>query len=102
MLVDKAGDVITTSKLDSDGSRMIIKKEQEVGSHFEANAKERNESATGWQGDMHKVASIPVVVFEDMCKIAGCNLMKPENRGRLIAMLNDRDFLKLRTKEGRL
>ncbi|MDX1300086.1 MAG: hypothetical protein R3260_17860 [Pseudomonas sp.] len=102
MLVDVDGDVITTSKLDSEGSRMIIKKEQEVGGHFDANAKERNENATGWKGDMHKVASIPVVVFEEMCKVAGCNLMKPENRDMLIAMLNNRDYLKLRTKEGRL
>lgn len=102
MLVDRYGDILEVSKLDADGSRMVIKRTQDVQPYFDANAKERSSDTGGWKGDLHKVASIPLVVFEAMCKEAGCNLLAPEHRQTLISMLNNRDYLRLRTKEGRL
>lgn len=102
MLVDRHGDMIETIKLVDDGKRVVRKLTQDVEPYFEANARERSETAGGWKGELHKVASIPLVVFEQMCKEAGCNLLKPENKGKLIAMLNNKDYLKLRTKEGRI
>lgn len=102
MLVDRYGDVITTSKLDSDGKTMVIHKEQDITEHLKANAEARANDDGNWQGDFHHVASIPFVVLEEMNKEAGCNLLKPENRAKLVAMLNNKDYLKLRTKEGRI
>lgn len=102
MLVDQHGDMIETIKLVDDGKKVVRKLSQDVQPYFEANARERAEATGDWRGDLHKVASIPLVVFEQMCQEAGCNLMKPENRGKLVAMLNNKDYLKLRTKEGRI
>ena len=102
MLVDRWGDVLEVAKLDADGSRMVKKYTQDVDPYMKANAAERANDSGDWKGDFHKVASIPEVVFMNMCREAGCNLLKPENRDKLVAMLNNKDYLKLRTKEGRI
>lgn len=102
MLVDRHGDMIETIKLSDDGKKVVKQLSQDVQPYFEANARERIDNTGGWKGDFHKVASIPLVVFEQMNKEAGCNLLKHENRDKLIALLNSSDYLKTRTKEGRI
>jgi hypothetical protein len=99
MLIDVHGDVIETTTI-KDG-RVVRHRSQDVEGYFKRNAAERAEGA-GWKGDFHKVASIPLVVFEEMCKQAGVNLLAPEHKPKLMAMLNERDWLKVRTKEGRV
>lgn len=82
-----------------------INKSQEVSGLFANNLQQRN-SSRGWKQDWHKVASIPLVVVElwrEELKAKGYSNPDPlakENNVWLMAKLNSKDFIKLRTKEG--
>jgi hypothetical protein len=82
-----------------------INKSQDVSGLFANNLEQRNKSR-GWQGDWHKVASIPevvVIAWREELKAKGYNNPDPlakENNVWLMAKLNSKDFIKLRTKEG--
>jgi hypothetical protein len=62
----------------------------------------RNNESGNWKGDMHHVASIPLTVWQNWWQEFGGNPMAPENKPRLMKKLNDRDWLKLRVKSGRV
>lgn len=87
--------------------KIFIKKHQEVDSMLDLNAVDRNHSS-GWKGDMHKVASIPMIVVDqwrEELKLKGyqeCDPFHKTNKTWLIARLNNSDFGKLRTKDGNL
>lgn len=87
--------------------QITIKTEQDVQKVFDANAEKRNGN-NGWKGDMHHVASIPVVVVQmwrEELKKSGAPNPDPfakENRTFLVAKLNNGEYGKLRTKEGRI
>lgn len=102
MLIDQHGDTITYTKYDDMTGKMVKKRVQDLDPYFKSNAQDRANDTGGWQGDMHKVASIPLVVYEEMCRVAGCNLMKKENHKLFVAMLNDPEWMKIRTKAGRI
>ena len=102
MLIDNHGDVKTFTQYDENANKMIQRRVQDVDPYFKSNARARATDTGGWKGDMHHVASIPLVVFEDMCRVAGCDLLKKENHSRFVAMLNDPDWMKVRTKAGRI
>ena len=97
-----------TYNKDASSGKIYIKKEQEVESIFTANSQDRIASGSGWKQDFHKVASIPLIVVEmwtNEMKAAGhknCNPMHKDNNVWLMAKLNSSDFLKLRTKEGKI
>lgn len=89
--------------------KFSIKKTQNVDGILRANIAEQNAIGNGsWKGDMHKVASIPLVVWEEWIKelrAMGAQHHDPghnSNRNFLIAKLNNRDNSKLRTKSGRI
>ncbi len=75
---------------------------QDVSGFLKQNKEASNNNSSGWKGEMHEVASIPPIVWNQWWKEFGGNPMAKENRKRLIAKLNNTDFSKLRTKEGRL
>jgi hypothetical protein len=100
-IIDVNGDIIETYT-DLGNGKFAIGKHQDVSGYLNKNQRERNEAQSGWKGDMHKVASIPLVLVEKWCKEAGCNVLEPKNRHILMAKLRDRDFSKLRTKEGKI
>lgn len=87
--------------------KVTIKKTQDVEGVFNANTRLRNGN-TGWQGEMHHVASIPVVIIDmwrEELKAKGVPNPDPlakENKTFLIAKINNSEFGKLRTKEGRI
>ena len=83
-----------------------INKSQNTQPITDHNKNERNQVSAGWQGDWHKVASIPPIVIEmwrEELKAMGgrdINPLAKSNEKWFIAKLNSSDFLKLRTKEG--
>ena len=84
--------------------KIIISKSQDVENTLKHNQIDRINNGS-WKGDMHKVASIPVIVAEkwiNELRMAGRNtsLFCAENKPFLIAKLNSLEFQKLRTKEG--
>jgi len=64
----------------------------------EANRDMRNAASKGWQGDWHKVASIPLNVYYDQLHEA---VMQDDMR-HVSRFLNDADNRAWRTKEGRV
>jgi hypothetical protein len=87
----------------------IIRKHQNTDAIFDANAREINSNiSSGWQGDMHKVASIPLIVV-DMWReelkakgLVNCNPLHNDNKLFFIAKINSSEWSKLRTKPGRI
>jgi len=94
--------VVDTFHYDEMTGISTIKKTQDVEPYLKQNQIERNAQETGWKGDLHKVATVPIVLIEKWNKEFGCNILKKENRHLLMLKLNDRDNSKLRTKEGRI
>lgn len=106
----------TTSKLidyDSKGNALVHHYDDEtnVGTFevkedaapiLDLNQKKQNSESGNWKGDMHHVASIPPTIWAEWTKEFGGSPMLPENQPRLMKKLNDRDWLKLRTKTGRV
>ena len=106
--IDPASGLVETFDQDKMTGKITVKKFQEVDTLFDANAADRNSSGAGWQGEFHKVASIPLIVVEmwwGELRAKGVSNPDPfckDNKPWLIAKLNNRDWQKLRTKEGRI
>lgn len=101
-ILDVNGDIIETSHYDEDSDRLVIKKTQDAKPYLDQIQKERSDQVEGWKGDLHKVATVPLVLVEEWCKEFGCNILAKENRHLLMLKLNDSQYSKLRTKEGRI
>lgn len=86
----------------TEDGKTVLKKTADVGKELDLNAADRNSAQSGWKGDMHKVASIPLIVVEQWWKELGSDPFAKQNRKWLIARLNSGDWSKLRTKEGNL
>lgn len=102
-LLDNIDGVKTYHALDN--GKTIIKTAQDVDPLLDINQEARSNQSRGWKGDMHHVASIPFVVYEQMLREIGYNWKQPmnkEEKHKLMIMLSSRDWAKLRTKEGRL
>lgn len=79
-----------------------IQTTQDVAPILKRNKQLKNDSPEHWRGDMHHVASIPLVIWQQWWRELGSDPMAKENRAWLTARLNNRDWCNLRTKEGRL
>ena len=64
----------------------------------EANRDMRNAASKGWQGDWHKVASIPLNVFHDRLAEAS----RQGDDAYISRFLNDSDNRAWRSKDGRI
>lgn len=79
---------------------------QDVDPFFNYNKAQLDNATRGFKGDMHKMASIPLVVIEiwrEEMKLAGyddTNPLSSKNRKFLLSKLNSPDWNKLRTKQG--
>ena len=82
--------------------KSIIQTVQDVEPLLDINKRSLANSDKGWQGDMHHVASIPLVIWEQWWQEFGSDPMSKENQPKLFAKLNNKDWCKLRVKEGRL
>lgn len=90
-----------------DGRKITIHKSADISKELAANRVDLNQSKSGWKGAFHKVASIPPIMLEmwaEELKRKGKdpNPLSTANRAFLIAKLNNREYSKLRTKEGNL
>ena len=80
----------------------IIQTSQDVKPILDRNDALRNNGSGNWKGDMHHIASIPMVVVQQWWKELGGDPFSKKNRPFLIKKLNDRDWYRLKTKEGNL
>ena len=92
----------------NDNGQTIIQKTQDTRGIVAANRYELQHTRGGWQGDMHKVASIPLIIIDqwrEELKARGapdCDPLSTNNRSFLIAKINSSEWSGLRTKEGRI
>ena len=97
-----------TEHFHQEGNKITIKKTGDAGVRFEQNNVEKLNAKSGWKESFHKVATIEPIMIETWrmeLELKGADNTNPlasENRTFLLAKLNNRDFSKLRTKEGRL
>ena len=84
--------------------KFTISYHEDVQPLMDANKAERNNASENWKGDFHKVASIPMTIIIEWSKEVGggMNILKPENKKKFVAKLNDPDFVNLRTKLGNI
>lgn len=90
--------------------RNVIRKHQNTDAIFDANVRELNGHSSGnnWGGDLHKVASIPLIVVdmwrEELKKkgLVNCDPLHNDNKTFFIAKINSSEWSKLRTKQGRV
>jgi len=85
----------------NDGT-FTIQTRQDVDPFLDENAQARSLASGGWKGEMHEVASIPPIVWHMWWKELGDDPGARRNRTWLAAKLNSKEFLKLRTKEGKM
>lgn len=80
-------------------------KEQDVEPILDRNARKRSEN-TSWKGEWHEVAEVPVVTLMSWLSEWGVTyrqfLTDEHIKAKVLARLNSNEFLKLRTKEGRI
>lgn len=94
--------------LKNDKGQNVIQKTQNTDAIIKANQQEMNYHTNGWRGDMHKVASIPLIIVEqwrEELKAKGNHNPDPlhtDNRSFLIAKINSSEWSSLRTKQGRI
>lgn len=89
-----------------EGDKNIIRSVQDIDQNLKLNDIDRNNASSGWKGNFHKVASIPLIVLEQWrneLKAKGaddCNPLSKANRQFFLAKLNDYNYKRLRTKDG--
>lgn len=93
----------------NDKGQTVIQKHQNTDAIVNANRQELNANVdSNWRGDMHKVASIPLIIVDmwrEELKARGhhnCDPLHTENRAFLIAKINSSEWSALRTKSGRI
>lgn len=92
-----ADDGVVTYMHDVEDGKFGIEQVQDVAPTLEGNKRQANDAATGWKGEYHHVASLPLAVATDL-----------RNKGilddwqALKRWLSDSDNRFFRTKEGRL
>lgn len=93
---------------DKTSGKLTVQKSQITDGLIDANLKEASTKQAGWRGDMHKVASIPLIIAEkwrEELKARGepdTNPFSRANKKFLIAKINSSEFVKLRTKHGNI
>lgn len=87
--------------------KITIHKSQNTSELLDLNLAEQDVS-NSWKGDMHKVASIPLIIIEMWREeliakgATNPNPLHKDNKAFFIAKINSGDWSKLRTKRGRI
>tara|TARA_Y100000310_G_C20481386_1_gene714833 strand:+ start:479 stop:814 length:336 start_codon:yes stop_codon:yes gene_type:complete len=104
--IDQQTGIIET--FEKEGNKIRIGKKQDVNPFLQSNQLEMANESGNWQGNWHKVASIPPIVIEmwtEELKAKGAPCVNPldaKNKQWLIAKINSGDWSKLRTKSGNI
>lgn len=91
-----------------EGNQITIHKTGDAGVRFEQNNIDKLNAKSGWKESFHKVATIEPIMIDrwrmelELKGADDTNPLSKNNRPFLMAKLNNRDYSKLRTKEGRL
>lgn len=100
---DAASNTTETFHFDPADDHLYVEVTQNVAPILDENKAFMCDAADGWQGDMHRVASIPHSLLPEMQKKGimdmGGRIM---DKAALKRFLNDRDNLWLRTRPGRV
>lgn len=82
-----------------DGEKTVFRIDTPVDATLEENARARNDAPTGWKGDWHRIASVPMQLLYD--RNLGLNeaILQGDDK-YLSKWLNDGDNRAWRTKEG--
>lgn len=94
----------TTLEFDRNTGLHTLRHTQDVTSIIDANKRAQVDSIGQKFGDFAKVASIPYSVVLEWKQKYGINAMSPspEDKIRMVALLNDPDYAFLRTRGGKL
>lgn len=95
--IDELTGAVETFSYDENDETFTIARSEDVEPLIEMNRYIANETPSNWRGDMHRVASIPAVIVEELQRKGILN--DPE---RLRHWLNDRDNQVFRTRPGRV
>lgn len=90
---------------DTNNDRLVVNTIQDISDVLEANKQARNTSAKPVFGSevFNKVASIPnIVVAQWLREDPPLDIFNPDHQKRLRARLNSREYLYLRSMEGKL
>ena len=82
-----------------DGEKTIIRTDYPVAQAIEHNTLHRNSASSGWKGDWHRVASVPLNLAHGGGLVEAMNQHDDKFISRF---LNDSDNAAWRTKEGRV
>ena len=86
----------------------IIKSSQDIEAVLNENTIKRNQSQSGWKGDLHHVASVPMIMkvkWDKELKDKGAsntNCFAKEHELFFMNKIRDYNFSKFRVKEGRI
>ena len=102
---DSQTDIVEKYSKNADG-KIQIYQTQDVKPFLEHNKQFEDANSKGFQGDWHRMASIPpivVVQWTEELKKMGADCVNPidiKNRKFLLGKLNSSDYAFLRTKQG--
>lgn len=91
-----------------ENGKMHIQKFQDIDPLLKLNKDELASSSSGWKGDLHKVAEIPMIMIDIWAKelrakgYPNTNPLAKENKAFFIAKLNSRDWQSVRVKDGNI
>lgn len=101
-----ASDPLTGSQTimhyDHDTEDISLEEVQDVTDIVEHNKRLLNDAESGWKGDMHKIASIPLSVYYDLKKRGIIDDPDDPKQAKFKKWLEDPDNRVFRTKAGRL
>lgn len=95
--IDPLTGAVETFHMDDDADHFTINRAEDITAIVEHNKWLDNATPGNWRGDMHRVASIPAVIVQELQQ-SGI-LRDPE---RLREWLNDPDNRVFRTRAGRV
>lgn len=91
--------VSTWVKEEEDG--VLVQTRQDVSALLDANRAEANVASSGWAGDYHRIARIPVAMMHDKNQYIA-DAIRADDDNAVRRFLNDSDNQRLRTKGGRV
>lgn len=84
-----------------DGEKTVVRTDTPVAQSLEENLIARNTASSGWQGDYHRIASVPMQLLYD--DNLGLNKAIQQGDDKYLSRwLNDSDNKGWRTKDGRV
>lgn len=84
-----------------DGEKTVFRIDTPVQATLDENARVRNDAPSGWKGDYHRVASVPMQLLYD--ENLGLNKAIQQGDDKYLSRwLNDSDNRAWRTKDGKI